>query len=100
MTRLSSLPALLLLFSGGCADADDCARMCTAARSRFEGCLQESGSTWGTSVGYESALDYDNWCETFSWELRELGQADTCTDRLALVEAGNCTEYYDAWAVE
>lgn len=98
-----ALVALLLLglpLAGGCAAPDVCAELCTAARDRFEGCLEAGGLTWGASVGYESAADYDNWCDTFAWELRELGQADTCAERQALVEGGTCSDYYDAWAVE
>ncbi|MDP2306922.1 MAG: hypothetical protein Q8P18_12935 [Pseudomonadota bacterium] len=106
MSRAALLLALLALVAtvvfgpAGCAPSDVCAELCTAARDRYEGCLEAGGLTWGASVGYESAAEYDDWCETFSWELRELGQADSCGDRLALVEGGECSEYYDAWAVE
>lgn len=105
----ASLVAAALL--GGCAPADACAEMCTAALARFETCIEADGREWGESVGYADAADYTNGCETFTWELRELGQADTCATRLAVFRGdasegedadgdAACVEYYDAWGVE
>jgi hypothetical protein len=74
--------------------------MCGAARSRFEACLDASGLEWGASVGYTDAEDYDDWCATYSWELRQLGEAATCAEKLPVFEEGTCDDYYDAWASE
>lgn len=90
----------LLLALAACAAPDVCTEMCTAAGDRFDACLVEGGVTWGASVGYESAADYDNWCDTYAWELRELGQDYTCADRQTLIEEGSCADYYEAWAIE
>lgn len=95
--------AVLVLFVGlgsGCAPSDACPAMCVAARDRFEACLDAEGLTYGESVGYESAADYEDWCDTFSWELRALSQADSCAARLPIFEEGTCADYHDAWEVE
>lgn len=89
------IPVLLLLMA--CAPADDCDAMCVAARERFSGCMEESGLEWGASVGYADAADYDDWCATYTWELRQLGRADACAERLPVFEGGTCDDYYDAW---
>jgi hypothetical protein len=92
---------LLALAAGivlaGCASSDACPAMCDAARDRFAACLEESGLEWGASVGYEDANDYDNWCGTYTWELRQLGEADSCAERLPVFTDGTCDDYYDAW---
>ncbi len=107
----SCIGALVLLgASSGCAPADACAEMCTAALDRFQTCIEADGRTWGDSVGYADPADYENGCDTFVWELRELGQADSCATRLAVFRGSEaedgangdaaCVEYYSAWEVE
>lgn len=93
---------VLSLLLAGCGDsaAVACSEMCDAALDRFEACLDESGQDWGASVGYESPTDHANACETFAWELRELGQGDSCAARRATFADGTCDDYYDAWEVE
>lgn len=87
------LYALLLACS-----PDACDAMCDAALVRYEACLAEWGLEWGASVGYADASDYRNWCDTWSWEARQLGEADQCEEvRTALLE-GTCDDYPDAWS--
>jgi hypothetical protein len=84
---------LLLL---ACA-RDACDAMCDAALDRFAACLEEDGLQWGESVGYTSPTDFANWCATWTWEARQLGEADTCDERLATFESGDCDDYRGAW---
>lgn len=84
---------LLLL---GCAD-DACVAMCDAGLERFEACLEEDGQQWGESVGYADAADYRDWCETYTWELQTLGEADTCASRRDALVSGTCDDYGAAW---
>lgn len=95
---MTAAPLLLLLaLLAGCAPADACDPMCDAAAARFAACLDEEGRTWGDAVGYADEDDYDDWCATYTWELRQLGAADTCAEKLPVFEDGTCTDYYDAW---
>lgn len=87
----------LLLALLGCAPDDACEAMCDAARASFEGCLDERGATWGASVGYTSESDYAGWCETYTWELRELGEAEQCAQVLDAVSGADCAGYAAAW---
>ena len=97
----AALPRMVpCLFALTACTPDVCAEMCVAAQDRFEACLEEGGLSWGASVGYDSPSDYENGCETFAWELRELGQAETCGARLETFEDGTCSDYHDAWGVE
>jgi hypothetical protein len=89
---------MLLLLLLACAGPDDCDAMCAAAVDRFEGCLDERGLEWGESVGYADAVDYDNWCGTWTWEVRQTGATDQCTPKLAVFRDGDCDAYYAAWA--
>ena len=93
--------ALVALFSG-CAslEGDACAGMCDAALARFESCMDESGLEYGASVGYTDAVDYADWCDTWTWELRQLGQAASCDARRVVFEDGTCDDYLDVWEVE
>lgn len=86
---------LLLL---ACAPDDRCEAMCDAALSRFEVCLGEGGLEWGASVGYQGPADYQNWCETWTWEVRQLGEQDQCATKEAVFADGTCEEYYAAWS--
>lgn len=81
-----------------CAPDDRCDAMCDAAKDRFEACLEEAGLEWGSSVGYEDPVDYANWCQTWAWEARQLGEADQCAAMETTFRDGTCAEYYDAWA--
>lgn len=88
---------MILLLLLACAP-DDCAAMCDAALVRFEACLEERGEAWGPEVGYTDAADYENWCATYTWELRQLGEADTCAEKLPMFEDGTCDDYDAAWS--
>ncbi|MFZ5479862.1 MAG: hypothetical protein ACOZNI_24065 [Myxococcota bacterium] len=85
--------ALLL----ACAPDDACDAMCVASREQFEACMEERGLVYGESVGYVSAADFDDWCDTWTWETRLLEQQDTCDQKLAVFESGDCDAWYDAW---
>lgn len=78
--------------------SDACDAMCDAARERFAACLAEDDLEWGPGVGYADADDYDDWCATYAWELRQLGEADACAEKLPIFEEGTCDDYADAWA--
>lgn len=88
----------LLLLALGCAPADRCDAMCDAALARFSACMEERGLTWGASVGYADAEDYANWCDTWAWEQRQLGEEAVCEEREATFRDGDCDAYYAAWA--
>jgi hypothetical protein len=45
------------------------------------------------------ADDYLDWCGTYVWELRQLGQADTCDTRLDALSAGGCDGHTAAWTL-
>jgi hypothetical protein len=90
-------PLLFLPLLAGCAPDDACAQMCDAALDSFEGCLDERGTEWGASVGYSSPADYRNWCETYSWELRQLGEVDQCAQLRDAVTGVDCAGYASAW---
>jgi hypothetical protein len=79
---------------------DACDALCDAGLTRFQGCLDEAGLEWGASVGYEDPADYEGWCATYTWELRQLGQADSCADRTSALEAATCADYGQVWEVE
>lgn len=79
---------LLLLACTG----DACTEMCDAALVDFEGCLAENGLEWGVSVGYADADDYLNWCDTYSWELRQLGEESTCASRRTILREASCSD--------
>jgi hypothetical protein len=85
--------ALLL----ACAPDDGCDAMCVAALDRYGGCIEEAGLTWGESVGYTSAADFTDWCETWVWEARQTGLATTCEEKRVTFTDGTCDDYYDAW---
>lgn len=86
--------ALLL----ACAPADSCAAMCDAALARYSTCLEERGLSWGPQVGYDGPEDYANWCDTWAWEQRQLGEEAVCDDKLPTFRDGDCDAYYAAWA--
>lgn len=88
---------MILLLLLACAP-DDCDALCDAALVRFEACLAERGETWGPSVGYTDAADYANWCATYAWELRQLGEADTCAETRTTLEGGTCEDAAAAWS--
>lgn len=88
---------MILLLLLACDPPDACVPMCVAARERFAACLEEEGLEWGPAVGYADAADYDDWCATWAWELRQLGQADTCAARIPTFETGTCDDYHAAW---
>ena len=99
---MKTLRALgFLLLSSGCAPDDSCASLCAHAHSKFASCLEERDAEWGTSVGFSSAADFDDWCSTFVWEERELGTSAsgelTCADRQAIIDDGDCSAWYTAW---
>lgn len=71
--------------------------MCAAALDRFEGCMEASGLEWGSMVGYADAADYRNWCETWTWEARQLGEAASCAEKLDTFREGTCDDYYATW---
>lgn len=77
--------------------SDSCDAMCDAALARFSACLEEGGLEWGDSVGYESPTDYTNWCATWTWEARELDEADTCETKRTVFTEGDCAAYRAAW---
>jgi hypothetical protein len=89
---------MLLALLLACAPDDACDAMCDAARVTFEACMEERGLTYGESVGYVDAADYDDWCDTWSWETRILEEQATCADKLAVFETGDCDAYYEAWS--
>lgn len=85
------LGALLLL---ACAD-DPCVAMCDAAETRYEGCMEERGLSWGMS--YADATDYVDGCSTWVWEERQLGQEPACPAMTTTFESGTCEDYDAAW---
>lgn len=89
---LALLPLLL-----GCAPDDGCAATCDVALARYEACLPEWGLEWG--VAYEDAADFRNWCDTWAWEQRQLGQADRCAEVTGALEDADCMGYAAAWSV-
>jgi hypothetical protein len=90
-----------LVVLAGCGSPDECPAMCAAARERYAGCIDAAGQAWGgDGVGYASAADYDDWCATWTWEVRELGEEAQCADKRPIFEDGTCEDYYDAWSGE
>lgn len=91
--------ALLLLGTVllGCAGSDPCATLCASAKEKFVGCLQEREADWGTSVGFTSEADFDDWCATFVWEEQLLDRGAQCPAREAIVTDGTCDDWYTAW---
>jgi hypothetical protein len=89
------MPLVLLL---ACAPPDECDAMCDAALDRYGACIEENGLEWGESVGYTSPADFTTWCETWTWEARQLDEAGSCVTKLATFEEGTCADYYAAWA--
>ena len=87
---------LLLLL--GCGPPDACDAMCDAALVRYAACLEEAGLEWGPSVGYTDPADYTNWCETWSWEARQLDEAGTCAEKREVFLEGTCDDYWAAWS--
>jgi len=88
------------LLSGlaGCAGPDDgCQELCVAAEEKFSSCLEENGTDWGTSVGFTSPADFQDWCATYTWEERELGRGELCDDRQEVIDGGDCAAWYTAW---
>ena len=88
---------MLTLLLLACAPDDDCAAMCDAALSGLESCLAAEGREWEGS-GWESPEDFANWCDTWSWEQRQLGQEATCAEKLPELRDGDCDAFYAAWA--
>lgn len=84
----------MVILLWGCA-ADRCEAMCDAAILRYEACMEERGLSWGDA--YADEADYRDWCDTWSWEQRQLGTADRCEENEAVFESGNCAEYDAAW---
>jgi hypothetical protein len=91
------MPLLLLALS--CAADDPCDTLCDVSLDAFSSCLDENGQEWGEHVGYLDPDDYLDWCDTYVWELRQLGQSDTCDTRLDALAAGGCAGHAAAWAV-
>jgi hypothetical protein len=89
---------MLILLVLGCPAQDDCAAMCDAAEGRYESCMAERGLAWGDA--YEDEQDYRNWCDTWAWEARQLGEADRCAAMLPAMEEGTCEDYDAAWSLE
>ena len=81
-----------------CTPSDDCDAMCGAALERFTSCLAEGGQSWGDGVGYADEADYEDWCSTWTWEQRQLGEAAACSEKLVAFEDGDCNGYYAAWS--
>lgn len=84
---------LWLLLS--CAPPDACDVMCDAALVRYEGCMEEQGLEWGNNFADEA--DFHDWCDTWSWEQRQLGEEGRCEDMTPVFEDGTCAEWFDAW---
>lgn len=79
------------------APTDACDTLCGHAQSRFEECLADNGLEWGTSVGFTSELDFADWCDTYVWEERQLDGGAQCASRQAIIDAGDCADWYTAW---
>ena len=98
MTFSSHLALLTLLLLPACQqEPDGCEQLCARAEEKFSSCLDEGGTSWGTSVGFTSEADFANWCSTFTWEEEELGRADQCDERQAVIDEGDCAAWYTAW---
>lgn len=89
---------LAALLSIACAPPDACDALCDASLDAFSACLYARGQDWGPDVGYEDAADYADWCATYTWELRQLGESDTCDARLDALAEGGCDGHAAAWA--
>lgn len=76
-------------------EADPCADMCVAAQGRYEVCMEERGLTYGMT--YEDAADYQNACETWVWEARQLGETPACAEMTRTFEEGSCEDYDASW---
>ncbi len=91
----------LWVLSLGCAPREDpCETLCVHAEEKFSACLAESGLEWGASVGFTSAADFQDWCDTYVWEEQELGREGWCDDRQAIIDDGDCAAWYTAWGEE
>ena len=88
----------LLLSLSACGGQDDgCEELCVHAQAKFAACLEENETDWGTSVGFTSEQDFDEWCSTYIWEERELGREDLCPARQAVIDERDCAAWYTAW---
>jgi hypothetical protein len=74
---------------------DPCVAMCVAAQARYEVCMEERGLTYGMT--YADAADYQNACDTWVWEQRQLGEEPACVDMTTTFDEGTCEEYDAAW---
>ena len=71
--------------------------------------MEEWGLSYGASVGYEDADDYDSWCSTWVMEQRLLvetaedpASAETslderCSAQISLLQDGDCFSYWGMW---
>lgn len=98
MMSRSILVLCLVACASACAPQDDCDAMCSAAVERFGGCITDAGMEWGSAVGYTSEADFGDWCATWVWEQREVGNAEQCTTNLPVLEDGTCADYPGLWA--
>lgn len=95
-------PALLplpLLFAA-CGGGEVCGSVCTVAQATFESCLDTRGQEYGASVGFESAEDFANWCDTWAWEQEQMGTESVCQTTLDALAGGDCAAWQAAWSAE
>lgn len=57
--------------------------------------MAERGLAWGDA--YADAADYQDWCQTWAWEARELGEAERCEAMESAFTDGDCEAYDNAW---
>ena len=74
-TLILVLSVTQLSLLGACVTADDaCDDLCPVALGAYEICQQEWGLSYGAPGTYESADDYENWCDTWNVERRLLAE--------------------------
>lgn len=65
-------------------------------------CLADAGLDW-QAAGYDNGLDYQDSCDAWAWQLRELegaaeapGKTDaTCSARADLIEDTDCDAFFE-----
>jgi hypothetical protein len=71
--------------------------------------MDEWGLTYGATVGYADADDYDDWCSTWVMEQRLLAETaldpesgiaeleTRCIETIETLEADRCLDYWGLW---
>lgn len=93
-------PLVALLLAAGCGGEDACVSVCTVAQATFEACMDSRAQEYGPTVGFESAEDFANWCDTWAWEQEQMGTEGVCQDALETLSGGDCAAWQAAWSVE